>query len=1012
MGWRATNIATIMVMVLLVGLPVMGTAGGTEEDTSIQDAPPSRSLVTIPKEHLRIISGGISQWGPYSLGIVNRTTSIELRLKNTADAPFSGIQVNLTLYWYDAHKGFSFDKGRIMYKDQTTVYIPKGDGALSELIVFRWVPKFAGAYVMNITIKLPGDPRPYTNRTLIAGLQYALDQKSITDGLWVGTDFWNGSSMDGWTSESDDGEEGMEWHVSDHPLASGYETLHTPNTAFWVGNDSSGMSPRTGIYSLVSPPLDLTRFNPDSWDSFLAKSRPQIYFLYKFRGNITKEGLSGGGGIYHWIRSRNNGEWGPWEPLLDPKGEWINLTGNTTNVIWDLSRRPFLQGDLELIGVDLGDYQGRTVQVKFEYHPSGYPEPGYVIDDIVLIGKETVDIEPFFIDSFTKEVLRSDPGESIRFDIGVVSKLRTTDDDVSIRVEAIEGSDFIDLFRDVVIEPGILPLPKASSAPSIVTTTLVLPPSSPSGDGWLKVRVFGSGTIKEVTFRFLVNSRRSLDLSVEGKTSSTLEPGIPENLLVTVHNKGNVEEFVYLSFITETDLIAEGQLGSFSLVPDEVMSTRLAISVPQDSMAGDKSGYIVVSRSVLPADAIDRIESEPSPGWPFIKVEHFVGYVYDLEFIDPSPAAIYYEIENPPKNGTRDVSFHLILANKGNSRDIPIFSSHGWADRNDIALILPENETIEPGSTKFVNITVRIAFPVPDGIYQFNVQATSSGNENIQTDRITLTLSIGGAPVSSGIYLVNGSLELQPSRIVLGQDVVISFTVRSFGFLDEDSFNALITLNNVEITEPYLISRYQDKVCQLTWRFDRPGNVHLKVGLPDENDPPPGAFELVSSLEWSFDVGYIDLNITAIQLLKEDGDIVDEEVLPGLHEFSVTLLNNGNETADIFVLSLSVEDRSLDSSLNLTLNVTDLHPGEVRNVTFKNIMLQQERDYYFAVVVDNNGRWEDIDISNDQKELEVDVGTVPPELPAWRNDLWMVVGFIITLLMTLGLLFYMLRRKL
>ncbi|MGA1819439.1 MAG: hypothetical protein ACMUHU_00355 [Thermoplasmatota archaeon] len=1012
MGWRAKSVLTCLVLMLLIGIPVIGTADGTEEEQQVQGAPPSRSLVTIPKEHLRIISGGISQWGPYCLGIVNRTTSIELKLKNTADAPFTGIQVDLTLYWYDAHKGFSFDKGRIMYKDQTMVSILPGDGTLSELIRFKWVPKFAGAYVMNITIKLPGDPRPYTNRTLIAGLQYTLDQRSITDGLWVGTDFWNGSSMDGWTSESDQGEEGMEWHISDHALARGYETLHTPETAYWVGNDSSGSSPRTGTYSLISPPMDLTGFNPDSWDSFLGTSRPQIYFLYKFRGNITKEGISGGGGIYHFIRSRSNGEWEPWEPLLDPKGEWINLTGNTTNVIWDLSKRPFLQGDLEFIGIDLGEYQGRTVQIKFEYHPSGYPEPGYVIDDLLLIGKETVDIEPFYIESFTDEVLRSDPGEPLGFDLKVVSKLKTTDDEVSIRVEAIEGSDFIDLFRDVVIEPGILSLPRSSTTPSTISITLMLPPSSPSGEGWLKVRIFGSGTIKEVSFRFIVNSRRSLDLSVEGRTSTTLEPGVPENLQVSVHNEGNVEEYVHLTFITGTDLAAEGKMGSFSLVPDEIMTTSIAISVPLDSLAGEKSGYIVVSRSALPANAIDIIEEEPNPGWSFIRLDHFVGHVFDLEFIDPSPAAIYYEIENPPKNGTLEVPFHLILANKGNSRDVPIFFSPGWTDRDDIALVLPENESIDPGSTKFVNITVKVTFPVPDGIYQFNVQATSSGSEEIKTEMITLTLSIGGAPVSSGIYLVNGSLELQPARAVLGQDVVISFTVRSFGFLEDDSFTSLIQLNNLEINQPYLISRYQDKVCQLTWRFDQPGSVRLRISLPDWKDPPPGAVELVSSLERYIDVGFIDLNITKVQLIKENGDEAQGEVRPGVHEFSVNLSNNGNATADIFALSLTVEDMSTGTWLNLTLNVTDLGPGEIRNLTFKNILLQQERVYFFTIAVDNNGRWEDMDLTNDQKEQEVEVGTVPPELPAWRNDLWLVVGFMITLILTVGLLLYMLRKKL
>ncbi|MGA1866430.1 MAG: CARDB domain-containing protein, partial [Thermoplasmatota archaeon] len=717
---------------------------------------------------------------------------------------------------------------------------------------------------------------------------------------------------------------------------------------------------------------------------------------------------------YHWIRYRTNGLWGAWEPLLDPKGDWVNLTGNTSNVIWDISKRPFLQGDLELVGLDLGEYQGRTVQVKFEYHPSGHPETGYVIDDILLIGKETVDTDPFFISSYTREVIPSDPGESVRFNIELVSKLKVTDNDVSVRAEAVEGSDFIDLYRNVEVQPGIIELPKASTIPMLFSINLTLPSSSPSGEGWLKIRVFGSGTFKDVTFRFFVNSRRALELSVDGTVSGMLEPGIPGSLEVTVRNMGNVEELVFLSFLSDTDLVAEGNMDPFSLLPGKSRTSDYNISVPEGSFAGYKNGFILISRSATPSDALDRLLiDDPMPGWSYVELEYFVEYIYDLELIEPSPAATYWEIKDPAQNGTKDVDYHLILENRGNSRDEALFSSPGWTDREDVMLILPENVSIPPGSTMFVNISVRVSYPVPNGIYNFNIQATSLGNEEIKTDIISLTLSVGEAPVSSGIYLVNGSLDLQPSRMVVGQEVVLSFTVRSFGFLDGDTFNVKLWLNNKEVnTKSFPISKYQDKVCQLTWTFDQSGKVNLMISLPDSKKPAHGTSDLVLSLEKEIIVGYIELGITSVNLLVEDGEEVDEGAQPGIYEVLVRVVNNGNTTADIFVVSLIIEEKEQQNGWNLSTNVTDLSPGETRNITFKNIRLQQETSYRFSVLIDNNGRWRETDIDNDQKNLEVEVGPIPPDLPIWRNPVWGIIGFVMTLLMTLGLLFYMLRKKL
>ncbi|MBN1538964.1 MAG: hypothetical protein JW939_02380, partial [Candidatus Thermoplasmatota archaeon] len=441
---------------------------------------------------------------------------------------------------------------------------------------------------------------------------------------------------------------------------------------------------------------------------------------------------------------------------------------------------------------------------------------------------------------------------------------------------------------------------------------------------------------------------------------------------------------------------------------------EINISVPEGALGGEKEGFVLLTRSTVPSDALERLQNmDPGPGWSYVRLEYFVEFVYDLELIEPSPASTYWEIKDPPRNGTKEVDYHLILENRGNTRDEVVFSSPGWIDREDVALILPENFSIPPRSTMFVNISVRLSYPVPNGIYHFNIRATSSGNEDIETDIIALTLSIGGAPVSSGIYLVNGSLDLQPSRIVTGQEVVLSFTVRSFGFLDSDTFNVKLWLNGKEVfTKSFPISKYQDKVCQLTWTFDRPGKANLMISLPDSRKPAYNTTDLVISLEKEIVVGYIELGITDLLLLNENGEEVKGEAQPGTYEVQVTTVNSGNTTADIFMVSLTIEDKDQQNRWNFSMNVTDLAPRQTRNITFKNIGLQQDKSYHISVLIENNGRWSETNIDNDLESLEVEVGKIPPDLPIWTNPIWGVVGFVMTLLVTLGLLFYMLRKKL
>ncbi|MGA1848273.1 MAG: hypothetical protein ACMUHB_02935 [Thermoplasmatota archaeon] len=1000
----------VFIIILLLSVPSYEVEG----ESSQGPQPPTRSLVTIPVEHIKIISGGISQWGPYSLGQVNRTTTISMRLKNTQSAPFTGIEVKLTLYWYDANTGFSFDRGRVMYRQDDIASVPAGDGALSDPVLFKWVPTFAGAYVMNLSIHIPGDPRPISNRTLFAGIKYVKSNgDSITDGLWVGTESWDCSDMDGWTSYSDPGEPGMEWHSSDHPLSQGYESLHTPGGSFWVGDPETGLPPTTGSYSLVSPSLDLRDFHPEPWDNLISKKNPMIFLLYKYRGNITTHGPNGWGGIYHWVRTLEGSDWGDWEVLRDPFGHWVNITGNQTNRIWDWSERPFTGDRLNFVGVDLGAYQGKMIQLRFEYLPSGINESGYVIDDVMIIGKDRVDISPYSLTYDAPQGQTVNPGSRVLFNFEVESKLKETDEDVTVRIEMEDGSDFLDLQRGVDISPSISTLKKNSNVPLRVNISLDIPISAPSGPGWCRIVVIGGGISRSLTFEFNVATIRLITLELEGYTEGPILPGSTRHPSVRIMNQGNVRELVRISYLTDSDLKVLGNLGSHFLDTDASISIPLNASVPIDTRSGEKKGYIVVSFDQLPENALEMIQEERGdPSWRIGELVYQVDQVHSLTLLTPSPASNFREIEEPSEEGSAVLVYDLILQNLGNGRDNVSIINLNWGNRSDISLDLPSRISIEPGITEFLKVKVVVHYPVPKGIYTFEILAESSGEESRTDDnQVQLRLSIGRAPVSSGIYLLNGSLEIIPDDIIMGEETVVAFTVRSFGFLQSESFTVNLALDGkVVLSQPFSISPYQDRYSQIPWTFDTPGTHNITINLMDSKDLGEDAAELVVRMGATVEVGFIELGVRKVYLRSGDDVEGSDQIRPGTYDVVVEVENDGDSQAELITLTLSLLDRKTETRWNMTQNLTELMPNSTKELVFKNVRFEPEREYLLLVSIDNI-RWKELDVDDNLIQKDLNVGTIPPDEPRWKNPIWGIIGFTFTFFITLAIFLYLVRKK-
>jgi hypothetical protein len=443
------------------------------------------------------------------------------------------------------------------------------------------------------------------------------------------------------------------------------------------------------------------------------------------------------------------------------------------------------------------------------------------------------------------------------------------------------------------------------------------------------------------------------------------------------------------------------------------------MKVSKDTESGSKRGFFLLTNSPPPADALEHIlVDDIRPGWNVKSVTYSVGQTYSIELFAPSSASTYREVNEPKQEGNETIEYNLVIHNMGNGLDKVTLSSPGWKEEEDISLNFPENFTIPPGATDFINVSILIEYPVPLGIYEIKVLAHSMGEEDESDNLVTLTLSIGRAPVSSGIYLLNGSLDVRPKELVIGREAKVFFTARSFGFLDRNGFNVNLLLNGKLIRTVWFdITQYSDRDCEISLMMDRPtidtsGTYVLNISLSDGRDPGPGITDLVTAMSTEIIVGFIDLNITSVTLMDGDDELSERKIRPGDLDISVLIRNHGDITANLAIVSLTIVDLDQGERRNLTLNLTELNANATRELIFKNIDLESERDYEILVTVDGLERWRDTDPDNDLSRVDVRVGSIPPEVPLWRDPLWAAIGFIIILLVTMVLLFYLLKKKL
>lgn len=948
--------------------------------------------------------------------MINRTTTVETRIRNNLDAPLTGVKVNLTIYWYDAAEGFSFDKGRIIHKDTTMVSLPTGSGELSDTIGFEWIPSHAGSYVLNISTHAPGDPRPVTHFILIGGYKYTSKSLSLTDGRWVGTNTWNASDFAGWTSFTDGADQSNGWHVSDHPLGKGYDDLHTDDGVFWAGNDTTTYAPTTGFHNLVTPMMDLTDFDPKPYDVFSRSVRPQIYFLYRYRGNISSSGPLGIGGIFHWIRYIDDGKWSDWEKLYDVMDRWINISGNTTDVIWDWSKRPFLSGDIDFVGLDLGDYQGKKVQLRFEYRPSGHLESGYVLDDLTLIGKHRVDITPFEIIGYTKEVPEIDPGSRVNLQIELRSRLTSIDQDLSLRIDCVDSSAFLDKDRDISIDPQIIDLGKDDDSLQRINVSVSVPGNAPFGSGWIKIRLIAGGLVKDLNFDLTILSRRSLTMKVQGEVEGEIEPFGKKALELVVENRGNIKEDFNLTFVSSGDLLLQEMLTTYMLRPGDRLSLNLTILISESALTGLNTGWFVLSRgSLKDKETILNmvLEYEEDPSWITARVEYQMVQLREINLYAPSIGSTFLLIEEPPEQGVFTYRFDLIVQNSGNGIDNVTFSLANWDRRDDMEIHHPSNVLLFPGEVRVIQVLIDINYPIPWGQYNFSMEAYSDSGSIEPDGSVTLFISIGPGSISEGVFLLNGSLKVEPQEIILGRESLISFTVRSFGLVDQETFLVNLWVDGkVVSTSLFQLPRSQDGEYQIPWTFTTSGEHLVNISISQDKVPYDDSGELTLEISSIVVVRYIDLYIDSVFFSDHPSDINLSSLPPGDKDMIVSIRNGGDAVADISTITLELLDRERGEVMNITLNLTEIGPGSTKELVFKNIEFKERSVYQVSILIDNNGRWKDTDVDNDLMTIDIEVGEKPPDEPLWRNSTLSVAVFLVTFLLVGIFFIYLIRKKL
>jgi uncharacterized repeat protein (TIGR01451 family) len=930
------------------------------------------------------LSSGIPEWGWASLGEVNKTVEFHVRVRNKGAVSVSNINVTLTVYmWLDVG---ALNGGPIIFRENRITFVAGGDGSLSDEMVFYWTPEKAQCHIINISVDSPNDPYLVDNEGWWYGDQYPPQPSTprFLSGLY--TDSW---SNDASTAAGFIGDLGAvnAWHpVSNIPVAT--SGSHSGTDAWWCGNDSLGHCGQLwSNMSLVSEPISLEDYDPyakNPEDPASSSFEPQIYFDYKWTGNVT---ASTGGGLFTYI-STNGGL--SWEPIVvddfDQKrpaigSTWNSSSGNFRWTYWVHTT----DKQYKRYGIPIGKYVGEVVRFKLEYVPgnvSKYNDTGFYIDDLIVWGRQKMPFTGFELEHPSNMSVVMDWDEEVTLNFTMKN---IEDKPQNIRVNMRESVTHWEESVNVIINESLFELP-ARPGYSNVSITLVPSVMAPAGD--YSINITFTGTITK-TVRIYVKIREYLNLSISTDVSSITSKG-GESSLFTFHvkNEANIPKIVNLSaagssngwgdfYLNEDD---EEPVNNISFFNKENLSLFFRVDIPENA---PPTNYTYTLDASLNGTTIsDSIELKVS-----------VKQYYDLALLLGNDVQEILP-DDPLENRTKVFTFKV--SNKGNGNDTFEIKTTPLLEEDEelkIAVSI-ENNTIGVGSeNKVRDITWTVTIPpnASYGNHSFTINVKSdNGDIDYSDNQDIITIDVK-EPVILEIYNFTflDDISMDPPQPALGMEVDFSVPFKNTGTTKVDlEFTINITgLSNETIPTFSGLEPSLEDSLEFSKVFSYPRNYSLSIKCVLKSFST-GEVKIERVITKDFYVGYIDLAVESMNILRgpvlldpETDELNHGETLtlsinvsnlgdiPASDVQLIITLDDGNTTLKREIPQFELEGGGfeiIDDPFQVSENATELH---IR------ILISREMDY-LDYNISNNNLEEDFTLSKEEENGETYLGTL------------------------------------
>ncbi|MGQ9583466.1 MAG: CARDB domain-containing protein [Thermoplasmatota archaeon] len=280
--------------------------------------------------------------GIYGAAMVGRPTRLTVTIGNSGEDPAPAVDVYLGITDY-----FSNSMGD--FYGVIPSIPPGGEGTLE----WTWTPGYVTTASVNATAEVPADTNLTNNTLLLTGLPVA---------LWIDPC----DSQGGWSGDIGPGR----WQLVSDIVNDPDPADHSSPRAWYCGG--SGAYANGIDASLISPPLDLTRMNPNyyvllNFNYYGRSQQPDRLETY-----ISDDGGATWYPLFATLSGTGNSNgWYDWV------SHWSDYNGNGM----------VDEGEPHERGLDIMRFSGKVVRVKLRFvSDASFNDLGFYVDDFVVRG--------------------------------------------------------------------------------------------------------------------------------------------------------------------------------------------------------------------------------------------------------------------------------------------------------------------------------------------------------------------------------------------------------------------------------------------------------------------------------------------------------------------------------------------------------------------------------------------------------------------------------------------------